>query len=586
MNLGEHTMLKSSLATLALIAVSLGFAGSARAASTPERNVFDGNVLWGNSQDGVTDLPWSATSGPCTLSTAFTYTTAQLGTTFFTHNRTDLDPKLVDPQNALNPRFDPQRGSPVLSKYAGDAVVLDAHSLDPWFENTTYVGAVDYREADPNSDWTTGWGYYNRSGGLGRTDINYSKPVVILSGLITTNYNMVNTNNYLLRGKVEMVAGTTLNIQAGTYLFGEKATTGYLTIDRGAKINAIGTVSQPIVLTSDQDPTIGAMCVGDNGGIVIHGRAIANCANTVAGDSCVSEGGAGYFGGGDDSDNSGKIRYMRVEYAGKEISPDNELNSWTMNALGTGTDIEYIFASEGFDDMFEWFGGAIKMKHLLGVDGGDDGLDWQLGYRGRVQFAVIQEGPRNESGGIEADNSEFNFSAPYRSNPIMTNLTMIGTAPNPGAGSSNAGCQLRRGTAFTIINSIIMKFRGPGVLMTDPETFANCPGTPPPVLHTPTITAVEAQQNMPSKIFMAASPNPFRASTNILFGLPKDSQDVRAQIFDARGRLVETLAQGPMNRGTHALAWSPRHDIPGGTYFFRVQSEGGLTTSGKLVVVR
>ena len=123
-------MLKGSLATLALIAVSLGFAAGARAASTPERIVFDGNVLWHNSQDGITPLPWDNFSGPCTLGTAFTYTVTQLGTTFFTHNRTDIDPKLVDPFNQLNPRFDPQLNSPLLCKYVGDAVVLDAHSLD------------------------------------------------------------------------------------------------------------------------------------------------------------------------------------------------------------------------------------------------------------------------------------------------------------------------------------------------------------------------------------------------------------------------------------------------------------------------
>jgi len=580
-------MLKGSLATLALIAVSLGLASSARAASTPERIVFDANVLWHNSQDGITDLPWAATSGPCTLGTAMTYTTTQLGTSFFTHNHTNLDPKLVDPFNTTNPRFDPQLNSPLLCKYVGDAVVLDAHSLDPWFEQTNYVGAVAYREADPSRDWTTGWGYFNRNGGLGRTDINYSKPVIILSGLQTTSLNLVNTNNYLLRGKVEMAAGTTLTIQAGTYLFGEKATTGYLTIDRGAKIMANGTLSQPIVVTSDQDPSVGAMAPGDNGGVVIHGRAIANCANTVAGDSCVSEGGAGYFGGGDDSDNSGKVRYMRVEYAGKEISPDNELNSWTFNACGTGTDFEYIFASNGFDDMFEWFGGTMRAKHLLGVEGGDDCLDWQLGFRGRIQFACTQQGPRNDKG-IEADNSEFNFSAPFRSNPIISNITLVGTnPPNTGAGSTNIGVHLRRGTAGTIINSVVLGFRGPGLQLSDPETFANCPGTAPAIFCSPTVTAVDAeQQNMPNKIFMAASPNPFASMTNILFGLPKDERNVKAQIFDARGRLVETLAEGPMNRGTHALAWSPKHDLPGGAYFFRVSSEGGLSTSGKLIVVR
>ncbi|HEX7077132.1 MAG TPA: T9SS type A sorting domain-containing protein [Candidatus Eisenbacteria bacterium] len=548
--------------------------------------VFDGNMIWQCSQDGVNPLPWQTGSGTCNKSepwlpaVPFTYSTTNFGTVYMTHNRTDVDPKLVDPFNLTNPRFDPQLGSPALSKYTGDAVVMNATALDPWFEQTDYIGAVPYRFADPSQDWTTGWTYYVRNGGLGRTDLPSGRTLVIVSGLQTTSQHWTSAHDYLLRGKVEFAGGTVLTIDPGVYIYGEKATVGYLTIDRGAQIMALGTKSAPIVLTSDQSP--GSMAAGDDGGLVIHGRAVANCLASPS-DSCVSEGGAGYYGGNDDNDNSGTIRYMRIEYSGQEISPDNELNSLTMNALGRGTSIEYVQTMEGFDDAFEWFGGTVHLKHIVGIAEGDDGLDWQLGFRGRVQFAVIQQEPGKGDKGNEADNSEFNFVAEPESNPIFSNITYIG-APTGGAGSTNIGVHWRRGTAGTLVNSIVLGFRGPGLQLSDPETYANCPGPMPAVYHAPIVTAVDTSPLNLGRIYMAASPNPLTSATKILFGLPRDQRSVRAQIFDARGRLVETLVNGPLTRGTHSVTWNTR-GLPTGQYFFRVATEGGLSSSGKLVVV-
>src|SRR5258705_8866475 len=243
----------------------------ANANTRPERLIFDGNILFNNAQVAGTPLPYANTAGACTLSTVFPYKTKGLAGTFMTHNYTSLDPKLVDPFNTGSPRWDVQQTSPAMSKYAGDAAVMTVP--DHWFDQTDYVGAVPYRLADPGSDWTTGWTYYNVTG-AGRTDINYAKPVVILTGEIFTSMTLTNTNNYLLRGRVAFAKGTVLTIQPGTYLFGEKATVGYLVIERGAQINAIGTRAQPIVITSDQVP--GSMAPGDNGGIVILRHADAN----------------------------------------------------------------------------------------------------------------------------------------------------------------------------------------------------------------------------------------------------------------------------------------------------------------------
>jgi len=572
---------------LAILVVALAGLVPASAGALPsDFIVFDGNLVFQNSQDGVTPLPWQTGSGTCSKSQAwlpaapFTYSTTQFGTVYMTHNRTNLDPKLTAPFNMTSPRFDPQLGSPALSKYTGDAVVMDVTGYDPFFEQVDYVGAVGYRLITPGEDWTTGWTYYNRAAGAGRTDLPVGRGLVILSGPQATSLHMTVANDYLLRGKVNMLAGTTLTIDPGVYMYGEKATTGYLVIDRGAKIMANGTKAKPIVLTSDQ--ALGSMAPGDNGGVVIHGRAKANCLPSPS-DSCVSEGGAGFFGGNNDADNSGAIKYMRIEYAGKEISPDNELNSLTMNAVGNATSIEFVQTHQGSDDAFEWFGGTVRLKHIIGISPDDDGLDWQLGYRGRVQFAIIQQEPGRGDKGTEADNSEFNFLAEPESNPIFSNITYIG-APAGGAGSSNIGVHFRRGTAGTIVNSIVQGFRGPGLTLSDPETFANCPGQMPAVFHTPIVTAVEPTVLNKGRIYMTASPNPFSYSTRLYFGLPTDQRHVTARIFDARGRLVETLIDGPMTSGPHTLDWRSRQ-LPTGQYFFRVETEGGLTSSGKLVVV-
>jgi flagellar hook assembly protein FlgD len=134
---------------------------------------------------------------------------------------------------------------------------------------------------------------------------------------------------------------------------------------------------------------------------------------------------------------------------------------------------------------------------------------------------------------------------------------------------------------------VVLGFRGAGLSLTDPETFANCPGSAPAVYCQPTVSAVEADEvTLPRGIYMTASPNPLRSRTDVLFGLPSDQRHVRVQVFDARGRLVDTLAEGPRSRGVHRISWSPKGSLPAGSYFFRVAADGGTTTSGKLVVVR
>ena len=258
-------------------------------------------------------------------------------------------------------------------------------------------------------------------------------------------------------GQLRIKNGARLTIAPGVVIRENAATVAAIVVERGGKIHAVGEECAPIIITTDSGP--GTMTRGQCGGIVINGYAQTNVVNSCAGDSASSEGGAvGYYGGNDDNDGSGILRYVRVEYAGKEITPNNELNSFTFNAVGENTHVDFCQAHRGADDGFEWFGGKTRATHLVATDGTDDGLDSQLGSRCRVQFAVVRTSPEQAPSlsqfgerGIEADNNEFGHDQVQcagRSYMQVANVTFIGDkragAAYPG---STQGVELRRGTA-------------------------------------------------------------------------------------------------------------------------------------------
>jgi hypothetical protein len=158
-----------------------------------------------------------------------------------------------------------------------------------------------------------------------------------------------------------------------------------LIVERGGRLNAIGTREQPIVMTSDQP--VGSRGRGDWGGLIINGRAPVN----LAGGLGTGEGDTGVYGGTDENDNSGTLRYVRVEFSGIEFSPDNELNGIAFQGVGRGTTVDYAQAHMSRDDAMEWFGGTVDVKHLVLSNAADDGFDWTFGYRGRAQFVVLTQ---------------------------------------------------------------------------------------------------------------------------------------------------------------------------------------------------
>ena len=185
-------------------------------------------------------------------------------------------------------------------------------------------------------------------------------------------------------------------------------------------MNAIGTRDAPIVFTSDQP--VGSRARGDWGGLIINGRAPVN----IEGGEGVGEADTGVYGGNNPNDNSGSLRYVRVEFAGVEFSPDNELNGIAFQGVGRGGSYEFIQVHMNRDDALEWFGGTADIKYAVASNAADDSFDWTFGWSGRAQFIAIHQRGDDADNGIEADNNEFNNNLLPRSNPQIYNITLCG----------------------------------------------------------------------------------------------------------------------------------------------------------------
>lgn len=282
------------------------------------------------------------------------------------------------------------------------------------------------------------------------------KPVIVVTGEITGTESWVSSNYYVLRGAVFIRDGATLNIAAGTRVIGESGSVGTLIVSRGGRLNAIGTAEAPIVFTSDQP--IGTRNRGDWGGLIINGRAPVN----LEGGEGAGEGDTGVYGGTNPNDNSGILRYVRVEFSGIEFSPDNELNGIAFQGVGRGTQVDFVQAHMSRDDAMEWFGGTVDGKHLVMSNAADDSLDWTFGWTGRLQYVAITQRGDDADNGIEADDNEFNNNALPRSNPQIYNITICGDPDRNEGGESPRAANLRRGTAFTIRNFLITGFKTVG----------------------------------------------------------------------------------------------------------------------------
>jgi hypothetical protein len=295
--------------------------------------------------------------------------------------------------------------------------------------------------------------------------------VGFLTGVITQDITLTSNAAWVLRGGV-FIGGdnennTTLSIEAGTTIFGDSATDGFLAIRRGSKIDARGTKDAPIVMTSDK--AVGQRARGDWGGLVILGNApINSCAQQPC--EAEIEGGAGLYGGSNPNDDSGVLEYVRVEFAGTEVSKDNELNGITFGGVGRATKVDYIQVHANLDDGIEMFGGTVDIKHVVVSCVGDDSIDWDAGWQGRLQFGLAVQCPDAGNHGIEADGNEANNAATPISNPILSHVTLIG---HPDIPVDNFGIVLRRGTAGNLWNFVVTGFNKGCLSLRNAQTLAH-----------------------------------------------------------------------------------------------------------------
>lgn len=279
--------------------------------------------------------------------------------------------------------------------------------------------------------------------------------VEVPAGDITGTTNWTKDNIYKINGFVRVQDGGILNIEAGTVILGDFETKGTLIIQRGGKIYAQGTASEPIVFTSEKAP--GLRTPGDWGGVVICGKA----PNNVPGGNVELEGGYGAFHGGNDpNDNSGVLRYVQINFAGIPINPNEEVNSLTMGSVGNGTVIENVLCAYGLDDAFEWFGGTVNGKYLVAYRGLDDDLDVDLGYSGNVQFALCIRGAssadQSGSNGFEVDNDGSGSGNTPKTSGTFSNISIIGPKKERSTAISlqfQNAAQLRRNSELKIHNS-------------------------------------------------------------------------------------------------------------------------------------
>lgn len=318
-----------------------------------------------------------------------------------------------------------------------------------------------------------------------------------LPNSITADKQLFAGITYIISGKVVVRSGATLFIEEGTVLKARKilpnTAASALIISRGARIEATGTNTSPIVFTSNEAKPAS----GDWGGIVILGRAPNNrnfnpFIEGIDSSNLPSNADFRYGptpatpGSGNANESSGILNYVRIEYAGAAVSPNNELNGLTCGSVGRGTILDFIEVLNGADDAFEFFGGTVNAKHLIALAPDDDAFDFDFGYRGNLQYCISVLSPTkptysSDPNGIESDNDAAGTEAAPRTRPTISNMTVIGLEdsaraseflPAPGSKRILNGARFRRSTSLNVRNSIFMGYPT-GVRFESPLTQAD-----------------------------------------------------------------------------------------------------------------
>ena len=363
-------------------------------------------------------------------------------------------------------------------------------------QSTTWIGALT---EDTNKDWTKGWTNFDPKNAVyaAATDLTTLDGMATTLPVpgkkeITTNTTLDATKVYLLKGMVVVKSGAKLTIPAGTVIRGlaDLSTTpknyACLIIERGAQIEVLGTATNPVIMTSNK--AVGARERGDWGGLVICGKGKHNLWDAATDaiqlegfNSVTFDATLGKIGGSVPTDNSGIIRYLRIEFPGLAFEANKEINGLTLGAVGSATEINNVQVSFSNDDSFEWFGGSVNSKNLIAWKGTDDDFDTDNGYNGVSQFGIAcrdslyydqtwnAASGASTSEGFESDNEAAGTAnVTVFTSAVFSNYTMIGPIP---LGSTYAaskdttkaafrrGARIRRNSSLRIVNSIFMGYR-------------------------------------------------------------------------------------------------------------------------------
>ena len=286
---------------------------------------------------------------------------------------------------------------------------------------------------------------------------------VTVQGDITANRTFDSDTIYELRGGVFVNDGVTLTIEAGTRIEGgnDNGVFAFLATRQGGILDAQGTANSPIVFTSRE----ASPAAGDWGGVLLSGKAPIN-----RGETAVAEVAGLVYGGNETEDNSGTLRYVRIEYSGGKINDESEFNGLSLYGVGSGTTVEFIQIFRGFDDGIEFFGGTVNLKWAIVNGAGDDSFDWTDGWVGNGQFWIAQQFTNRGDKGIEADNLSADTAAEPFSDPTLSNLTLVVVDDGDG---ENKGIEFRQGTKVTAYNMIVKGLTSKGIEVDDDQTMIN-----------------------------------------------------------------------------------------------------------------
>ncbi|MCL4548894.1 MAG: T9SS type A sorting domain-containing protein, partial [Bacteroidetes bacterium] len=363
--------------------------------------------------------------------------------------------KLTNPFFLVRPDAMPKVDSPALT---GGLTPPNDGFFDA---SASFIGAFNTK------DWTAGW-----------TRFNFGSEVTV-SGDIAVNTTWTANHTYLLDGFVHILNGATLTIEAGTTIYGKIGTKASLIVRQGGKLNAIGTADKPIVFTSEYTKPGASQlpASGDWGGIILLGKAPINPSSgtgVIEGTGNAND----IYGGTNPDDNSGTLKYVRIEFPGVAFAKDNEINGLTFGGVGRGTIIDYVQVYYSGDDSYEWFGGTVNCKHLIAFGGVDDDFDTDFGFEGKLQFllGVRDANVADQAGtsnGFESDNDGSGSLNSPRTSPNWWNVTLIGPKATPSTpidAKYDHGLHLRRSSQNKIQNLLMVGWAKDGVFIDGRQT--------------------------------------------------------------------------------------------------------------------